>query len=135
MIKAHYFNYCTATQTLFSQLNFFSLFATALTPNNVLKKLKEVDWETLCDIYSGILKLPHSQRERIERMYVSEEERKSGGVSFWVNNHPYSSWRLLIRELDRERKHSVANQIHQYAEKVTGMLSSILYCHIQFQLD
>ena len=123
MIKAHYFNNCTATQTQLSQFNYFSLFATALTPNNVLKELKEVDWDTLCDI----LQLPVSRR--IERMYVSEEEQKSEGVSFWVNNHPYSSWRLLIRELDAKRKHSVANQIHQYAEKVTGMLSSILYCH------
>ena len=125
MIKAHYFNNCTATQTLLSQLNCFSLFATALTPNNVLKELKEVDWKTLCDI----LQLPVSQGRRIERMYVSEEDQKSERVSFWVNNHPYSSWRLLIGELDVRRKHSVANQIHQYAEKVTGMLSSILYCH------
>ena len=104
----------------------------------MLKELKEVDWKTLCDTsisgasfntFSGILDLPESQGRRIERMYVSEEEQKSEGVSFWVNNHPYSSWRLLIRELDEMGKHSVANQIHQYAEKVTGMLSSILYCH------
>ena len=115
---------------------FLSLSATALTHNNVLKELKEVNWKTLCDTsnvygftFDGILDLPKSQGERIERMYISEEERKSEGVSFWVNNHSYSSWRLLIRKLDDEEKHSVANQIHQYAEKVTGMLSSILYCH------
>ena len=105
----------------------------------MLKELKEVDWKTLCDTsafyvtsntFPGILQLPVSQGERIERMYVSEEERKSEGISFWVNNHPYSSWRLLMRELDDKGKHSVANQIHQYAEKVTGMSSSI-----QFQLD
>ena len=62
-------------------------------------------------------------------MYVSEEERKSEGVLFWVENHPLASWRLLIRQLKWEKKHSLANRIHQYAEKVTGMLSSILYCH------
>ena len=104
----------------------------------MLKELKEVDWETLCDTgfvtglsqtFRGILELPVSQGQRIERMYVSEEEQKSEGVSFWVNNHPYSSWRLLIRRFGVMRKHSVANQIHQYAEKVTGKLSSILYCH------
>ena len=125
MIKAHYFNNFTATQTWLSLFNYFSLFATALTPNNVFKELKEVDWNTLCDI----LQLPDSQGQRIEKMYVSEEEQKSEGVLFWVNNHPYSSWRLLRRRLDAKGKHSVANQIHQYAEKVTGMLSSILYCH------
>ena len=104
----------------------FSFFAIALTHNNVLKELKEVDWKTLCNnsiehkTFSGILDLPESQGERIERMYVSEEERKSEGVSFWVNNHPYASWRLLIVEFDEKQQHSVANQIHQYAEKVTG---------------
>ena len=71
--------------------------------------------------FPGILELPLSQGRRIEKMYLSEEERKSKGVLFWVNNHPYASWRLLIMQLD---KHSVSNQIHQYAEKVTGMLSS-----------
>ena len=104
----------------------FSFFAIALTPNNVLKELKEVDWKTLCNYsiehktFSGILDLPESQGERIERIYVSEEEQKSEGVSFWVNNHPYASWRLLIVEFDEKQQHSVANQIHQYAEKVTG---------------
>ena len=104
----------------------------------MLKQLKEIDWQTLCDTgvrvvgsqtFPGILQLPVSLGERIEKMYVSEEEHKSEGVSFWVNNHPYSSWRLLRRRLDDKGEHSVANQIHQYAEKVTGMLSSILYCH------
>ena len=62
-------------------------------------------------------------------MYASEEERKRAGVMYWVDHHPYASYRLLITQLDKEEKHSLANQIHQYAEKVTGMLSSILYCH------
>ena len=102
----------------------------------MLKELKEINWKTLYDTsieysgtFNGILDLPESQGRRIERMHVSEEECKSEGVSFWVNNHPYSSWRLLIRNLDDKEKHSVANHIHQYVEKVTGMLSSILYCH------
>ena len=62
-------------------------------------------------------------------MYVSEEERKSAGVLWWVDHHPLASWRLLITRLDREGEHSLANQIHHYAEKVTGMLSSVLYYH------
>ena len=62
-------------------------------------------------------------------MYVLEEERKSAGVLCWVDHHPLASWRLLITQLDKEEKHALANQIHQYAEKVTGMLSSVLYCH------
>ena len=103
----------------------------ALTHSNVLRELKELNWDILSKGYYtiGVLELPSSQRNRIEKMYVSEEERKSEGVLFWVDHHPLASWRLLIRQLDKEKIYSLANQIHQYAEKVTGWLSSILYCH------
>ena len=103
-----------------------SLFTTALTHRNVVKELSEVNWGTLC---YGILELPSSQWEKIERMYASEEERKYAGVTYWVDHHPYASWRWLITQLDRCGEQSLANRIYQYAEKVTGMLSSILYCH------
>ena len=121
--------FCTDTV---SQVNCFPFPATALTPDSVLNELKELDWKTLCDtsleynISPGILELPASEGERIERIYVSEEECKSAGVLWWVDHHPLASWRLLITRLDWEGKHSLANQIHQYAEKVTGMLSSII---------
>ena len=123
-----------------SDLNCFPFSATALTPDNVLNELKELNWETLCDVShfgssiytsSGVLELPNSEGCRIVRMYASEEERKSAGVSWWVDHHPYASYRLLITQLDTYRIYSLANRIHQYAEKVTGMLSSILYCHWQ----
>ena len=130
---------CTATV---SQINCLPIPATALTHDNVLKELKQLNWKTLCNIRtftiitggsgngmsSGVLDLPMSEGYRIEETYVSEEERKSAGVLWWVDHHPLASWRLLIIQLDREGKHSLANWIHQYAEKVTGMLSSVLYC-------
>ena len=108
----------------------FILNATALTHDNVLNELKELDWWTLKGIF-GVLKLPESEGQRIERMFLSEEERKSAGVLWWLDHHPLASWRLLITRLDKKRKHSLANRIHQYAEKVTGMLSSVLYYHWQ----
>ena len=111
-----------------SQVNCFPFPATALTHDNVLNELKELNWEALGDIF-GILQLPWFEWGRIEEMYISEEERKSAGVLWWVDHHPLASWRLLITRLDEEGKHSLANRIHQYAEKVTGMLSSVLYCH------
>ena len=130
---------CTDTV---SQVNCFPFPATALTPENVLNELKELDWKTLCNTrmviissfsshgkLDGILDLPVSEGRRIERLYVLEEECKSAGVLWWVDHHPLASWRLLITQLDRNGKHSLANRIHQYAEKVTGMLSSVLYCH------
>ena len=130
---------CTDTV---SQVNCFPFPATALTPENVLNELKELDWKTLCNTrmviissfsshgkLDGVLDLPVSEGRRIERLYVLEEECKSAGVLWWVDHHPLASWRLLITQLDRNGKHSLANRIHQYAEKVTGMLSSVLYCH------
>ena len=124
---------CTATV---SQVNCFPFPATALTPDNVLNELKELNWKILCNTssvpfgtFDGVLELPESEGRRIERIYVSEEERKSAGVLWWVDHHPLASWRLLITQLDREGEHSLANRIHQYAEKVTGMLNSVLYCH------
>ena len=115
----------------------FSFPTTALTPDNVLNELSDVNWKILCDTgvdyglkyFQGVLQLPLSKGRRIERMHASEEERKNAGVMYCVDHHPYASYRLLITQLDTYRIHSLANQIHQYAEKVTGMLSSILYCH------
>ena len=117
-----------------SQVNCFPFPATALTHDNVLNELKEVDWEILLGYvvggtFSGVLELPKSEGRRIERIHVSEEERTSAGVLWWVDHHPLASWRLLITRLDWMREHSLANRIQQYAEKVTGMLSSVLYCH------
>ena len=126
-----------------SLFNCFPFPTTGLTPKNVLNELKELTWWTLCNtgsstaygiepfhgICAGILELPMSEAQKIERMYVSVEERKSAGVLWWVDHHPLASWRLLITQLDEKGKHSLANRIHQYAEKVTGMLSSVLYCH------
>ena len=120
-----------------SQLNCFPFPATALTPDNILNELKELNWKTLCDTsitYGGtcvgILNLPKSEGRRIERIYFSEEECKSAGVLWWVDHHPLASWRLLITQLDEKGKYLLANRIHQYAEKVTGMFSSVLYCSV-----
>ena len=112
---------------------FLSPSATALTVDNILKELKEVDWETLCGkneyINDGVLDLPPSQQRRIEREYATEDERRNAAVLFWLIYNPYASWRLLIRRLDAYRKHSIVNRIRHYTEKVTGMLGSSLYCH------
>ena len=72
----------------------------ALVLNNVVKELKDIDWDTL---RYGILQLPKPEVERIERMYVSQAERKSAGVLFWVDHHPKASWRLPILQLDEKR--------------------------------
>ena len=80
-------------------------------------------WEKLCNV----LLLPRSQRRKIKQKYAGETERKREGVKYWLWNCPYASWRMLITRLDKWEEHTVADQIHGYAEKLTGMLGSSLY--------
>ena len=68
-------------------------------------ELKGVSWETLSNLV-GILELHSSQKEKIEKEYTTEDDRKKAGITYWTWNHPYSSWRLLITELDHEREHA-----------------------------
>ena len=91
--------------------------------DNILKELKQVKWERL----SEVLQLPTSQWLKIKKKYAGETERKREGVKYWLWNCPYASWRMLITQLDWQREHAVADQIHGYAEKLTGMLGSSLY--------
>ena len=103
---------------------FCLLSTTAFTVDNILKKLKQVKWETL---RVRVLLLPDSQLLNIEEKYAGETERKREGVKHWLWNHPYASWRMLITQLDERKEHAVADQIRGYAEKLTGMLGSSLY--------
>ena len=106
----------------------YLLSSAALTVDNVLKALKEVEWKTLCgniDLHGdGVLQLPSSQRRKIVGKYAGETEHKREGVKYWLWNHPYASWRLIITGLEVEKEHAVADQIRGYAEKLTGMLGS-----------
>ena len=103
---------------------------TALTADNILRELKDVLWETLSEgkttsggryIFSGVLRLPKSQRRKIEAEYTTEDQWRNAVVHFWLVSDPYASWRRLIGELDKREEYAVANQIHRYAEKLTGM--------------
>ena len=95
--------------------------------DNILKGLKEVNWETLCGktrtvFGGGVLHLHHSRWKQIEMQYTTDDDCKKAAVQFWIRSHPYASWRLLITKLYWEEEHSVAQHLHRYAEKLTGML-------------
>ena len=112
------------------RLLFLSSLPTALTADNVLRELMDVSWDTLSTcktlsggvyMFPGVLRLPESQRHKIEAEYTTEDQRKNAAVHFWLVSDPYASWRRLIKELDRLEEHAMARQIHRYAEKLTGM--------------
>ena len=103
---------------------------TALTADNVLRELKDVSWETLSEgkdlsdgSYTGpgVLRLPDSQRHKIEAEYTTEDQRRNAAVHFWLVSDSHASWRTLVKELNQYEEYDVAKQIHRYAEKLTGM--------------
>ena len=100
----------------------------ALTVDNVVRELKDITWYTLCgDVFSyGVLILPYSQRHKIVKEHATENQRRNAAVHFWLFSDPYASWRKLIRQLDRLRQHALAERLHDYAEKLTGMLISCM---------
>ena len=71
--------------------------------------------------FPGVLWLPDSQLRKIEAEYTTDDQRKNAAIKFWLVSDPYASWRRLITELDWVQEHTVANQIHCYAENLTGM--------------
>ena len=105
------------------------LSTTALTVDNILKELKQVKWKTL----QFVLELPNSEKCKIEEIYAGETERKREGVKYWLWNHAYASWRLLITRFDQRKEYAVADQIRGYAEKLTGMSGIIIVYTKQFQ--
>ena len=88
-----------------------------------LSTIKEVSPDIT--IHFGVLRLPDSQRCKIEAEYSSEDQWRKEAVQWWIASDPYASWRRLITRLDDFEEHAVANQIHRYAEKLTGMTCTL----------
>ena len=109
----------------------------ALTVDNVLRELKGISWQTLSRnkwvslgshrirYRGGVLRLPESQQYKIKVEYSTEDEQRTAAVRYWLASDPYASWRRLIRQLDAFEEHAVAKQILRYAEKLTGMTSTL----------
>ena len=92
--------------------------ATALTVNNVVKVVEEVEWDTLC---YDILHVPSSKRREIENECSTDKDRKTSGVKWWITNDPLASWRRLTDRLYNCREDTIADKIRHYCEDVTGM--------------
>ncbi len=96
------------------------LFAIALTTENVLRVLKGLQWDILCNV----LVIPYSQRKKIVKEFASEDQHRTATVNFYLHNYPYASWRHIIRGLNWRGVH---HKIQHYAEKLTGMFQHLLF--------
>ncbi len=86
-----------------------------------MRVLKGLQWDRLCD---DVLDINYSQQEKIEKEFASEDQRRTAAVNFYLHNHPYASWRCIIRGLDYWGVH---HKIQHYAEKLTGMFQHLLF--------
>ena len=100
---------------------------TALTTENVLRVLRGLQWDRLCNVLSII----YSQQIKIEKEFASEDQRRSAAVNFYLHSHPYASWRHIIRGLDWWSEH---HKIQHYAEKLTGMFQLPFCVILKFML-
>ena len=79
--------------------------------------LKRLSWK---DVGEGILWIPRSKRDAIERECSTDEERLRVGVQYWLLRDPSASWRSIIWRLDIYNHRALADTIRSYAEKLTG---------------
>ena len=80
--------------------------------------------------FSGALRLPYSQRRKIEAECTTEDQKKNASLHFWLVSDPYASWRRLILHLHILEEHEMARRIYSFAEKLTGMICTLSAMHI-----
>ena len=90
--------------------------ATALTVNNVVKVVEELEWRTLSDI----LRVPSSEQQEIIDEFSTDKDRKLSVVKWWLMNDPLASWRRLIDRMYYYREDTIGDKIRHYCEDVTG---------------
>ena len=77
----------------------------------------KVDYEVLL----LVLEIPSFAKTAIDNECTSTDERKRAAIHYFVHNHSYASWRLLILNFDQKYYVSgVADKISHLAETLTG---------------
>ena len=93
--------------------------ATALTVNNVVQAVEELEWGRLCD---DILYVPSSKQQEIMSEFSIDKERQiSAAVKWWITSDPVASWRRLTDQLYEGNEDAIGDKIRHYCEDVTGM--------------
>ena len=71
------------------------------------------------DIATYLL-LPDSEKEKIDTEGANEVDKLTAVFKYAIKTHPYVTWKLIIRVLDRAELYQIAAQIRQFAEPVEG---------------
>ena len=93
---------------------------TAVNVSSVLETLR--DWERI----SGLLNLPVSRREIIERNVSTETERKKTAVDWWLRYSPNASWTWLAGRLYYSEERTALEAVSQYIHKETAGTDNFL---------
>lgn len=74
-------------------------------------------WEEL----SVELRIPQVKVEEIKKQFLTSVDRLSVVFKYFLQLHPFASWRRIIRALERIEEHVITKCIRAYAEPVSGM--------------
>lgn len=107
----NYLYWCLVSTLLFMILNIsFSVrVSLSLTIKNVAEKLTDVDNPVKLKSLGVWLNVPHSEHASLHCL-----------LTYFMEKHPFGSWRTLIWALDAIKEHSIADKIRSYAEEVIG---------------
>jgi len=100
-----------------------------LTVDSVVSALKQVyqNWKEL----SVCLGIPASIQDQIHHQSSTDEECILSLVQWWMKEHPSPSWRRILWALDELADGiglRVVDEMHHYAEPLTGKAYSLMLC-------
>ncbi len=90
----------------------------ALTADNLVTILSDVD-DKWTEIAKNLI-IPGSEIIRIDQEQKTNKEKLQEIFKYAVSTHPYASWRLIIRSLDKAEAYEQADKIRKFAEVING---------------
>ena len=95
---------------------------TALTVGNVCRALKPLEGRVM--EYHGLayyFRVPQPKCDEIARNHLSPPDQLREVASYYITKRPSSSWRGLIKAVEKMEVHHVADGMRERAEPVRGM--------------
>lgn len=95
--------------------------APLLTVENILLCVKGTGVEDKWNELAFCLHVPSTVRDEFKRNYSTSTEKLSVSLKYFLQLHPYASWRSVIVALDKMREEKIADGIRSWAEPVSGI--------------